>query len=98
MQEKHLKTLGIVLIAIGLAMLLYTFFQAYSLLKSPYPSPALPEVSSGSAGVPDVNRAISQALLPFFSSIIQSIYSTGYLFIMGLIGYWILGRGIQLVK
>ncbi len=97
MQEKNLKSLGIIMIFIGLAILLFTFYQSYSYLKSPYPQPQLPETSA-SSGQPDINRAMAQAFLPFFSSIVPLVYSTGYLFIMGLVGYWILGRGIQLVK
>jgi len=93
MQERHVKILGLALIFIGLALSLFTFYQAYTYLKSPYPSPDLPE-TSGSSGQPDINRAIAQAVSPF----LPLAFSTSYLFIMGLIGFWILGRGIQLVK
>ncbi len=101
MEEKHLKTLGMALIFIGLAMLLFTFYQAYAYLKSPVPMPSLESSSSGSSGTsgqPDINKAIAQAFSPLFSSILPLLYSTGYLFIMGLVGSWIMGRGIQLVK
>ncbi len=99
MEEKHLKTLGMALIFIGLAMLLFTFYQAYAYLKSPIQMPT-PESSgsSGTSGQPDINKAIAQAFSPLFSSILPLLYSTGYLFIMGLVGSWIMGRGIQLVK
>lgn len=97
MEEKQIKKLGFALILIGTTLLLFTFYQAYSYLKSPYlPPPQIPDTAA--SGQPDINRAIAQAFAPFFSSILPVIYSSGYLFIMGLIGSWILGRGIQLVK
>lgn len=99
MQDKHLKMLGIATIFIGLAILLFTFYQSYSYLNSPYPSLAQPQISdTGPPGQPDINRALAQALSPFFGSMLPLAYSTSYLFIMGLTGFWILGRGIQLVK
>jgi len=99
MEEKQIKTLGLVIIFIGLALMLFTFYQAYSDLKSPIPSLASPQISgAGNSGQPDMNRAIAQAFSPLFGAILPLVYSTGYLFIMGLIGFWIVGRGIQLVK
>ena len=99
MQEKHLKMLGVIIIFIGLAILLFTFYEAYSYMKSPYPALDSPQVSSTlTSGQPDINRAMAQAFSPFFNSIIPLIYSSGYMFVMGLIGFWTMGRGIQLVK
>jgi hypothetical protein len=99
MQEKHLKILGVVIIFIGLAILLFTFYEAYSYLKSPIPALDSPQVSStGTLGQPDINKAMAQAFSPFFNSILPLIYSSAYMSVMGLIGFWILGRGIQLVK
>ncbi len=100
MEEKQKKTLGIVIIFIGLAMLLFTFYLSFSYLNSPYPkaSPVKVQQPSGNTGQPDINAAMSQALAPFFDSMIPLAYSTSYLFIMGLVGFWVMGRGIQMVK
>lgn len=100
MQEKQLKLLGLVIIFIGLALMLFTFYQAYSNLKSP---PMFNEASASGGTVSgseqlDVNKAIAQAFAPLFNSVIPLVYSTSYLFVMGLVGFWIMGRGIQLVK
>jgi len=100
MEEKHLKTLGVALMFIGLTMLLFTFYQAYVYLKTPIETPALESSSSvsGNSGMPDINKAIAQAFAPLFNSIVPLVYSTSYLFVMALVGFWIMGRGIQLVK
>lgn len=97
MQEKHIKMLGVALIAVGLVMLLFTFYLAYTYLKSPYPSLSIPETSDAS-GQPDVNQAIAQAFYPFFNSILPLAFSSSYLLVMGLVGFWTLGRGIQIIK
>ncbi len=100
MEEKQKKNLGIVIIFIGLAMLLFTFVVSYGYLNSPYPSaaPVKAQQPSGNTGQPDINAALSQALAPFFDAMIPLAYSTSYLFIMGLVGFWVLGRGIQVLK
>ncbi len=99
MEEKQLKMAGLAIIIMGLILLLFTFYQSYSYLNSPYPQ-ASPLKSSppSTSGQPDINAALSQALTPFFDAMIPLAYSSGYLFLMGLIGFWILGRGIQMVK
>ena len=99
MDEKQRKLLGVVVIFIGLAMLLFTFYLAYSYLISPYPSPSLPEPqTTATSGQQDISAALSRALAPFFNAMLPLAYSTGYLFIMGLVGFWVMGRGIQLAK
>ncbi len=100
MEEKQKKTLGLAIIFIGLALLLFTFYLSYSYLNSPYPTAAPVKVQpqAGNPGQPDINAAMSQALAPFFDSMIPLAYSTSYLFIMGLVGFWVMGRGIQMVK
>lgn len=96
MDEKQLKMFGTGIIVLGLLMLIFTFFQSYVYMNSPYPALKPPESSGG--GQPDINKAIAEAFMPFFGSMIPLAYTSGYLFIMGLVGFWIMGRGIQILR
>jgi len=83
--DKFARVLGVVVFLAGIAVLVLTFVQAYSLFASPHSAISLQPAEPGG---PKVSSTLG-------SNAIMLLGRIGLLFIMAIVGSLVASRGIQ---